>query len=170
MIASGQLNLCSELYSEGNCTTTSDSLPGTFLIWTKQISWICICITLSFTISGSSQTDFAPQLEKLNKEKYTVYAFDPRGYGRSIPPERDWPLLFLQRDAEDAVTLMKVRLLGNNHTNYMICLLINLMLHTCTKHTQFYSFFLLVLHMEIKQAGKAIYINIFKVNATGPQW
>ena len=67
---------------------------------------------LSLFLSGSTRTDFAPQLEKLNKEKYTVYAFDPRGYGRSIPPTRDWPLLFLQRDAEDAVTLMKVRLIG----------------------------------------------------------
>lgn len=56
---------------------------------------------------GSSRTDFGPQLEKLNKEKYTIYAFDPRGYGRSFPPERDWPLEFLQRDAEDAVALMK---------------------------------------------------------------
>ncbi|KAK7505669.1 hypothetical protein BaRGS_00002940 [Batillaria attramentaria] len=56
---------------------------------------------------GSSRTDFGPQLEKLNKKKYTIYAFDPRGYGKSIPPERDWPLLFLQRDAEDAVALMK---------------------------------------------------------------
>ena len=67
---------------------------------------------LSLFLSGSTRTDFAPQMEKLNKEKYTVYAFDPRGYGRSIPPTRDWPLLFLQRDAEDAVTLMKVRLIG----------------------------------------------------------
>ena len=68
---------------------------------------------LSLFLSGSTRTDFAPQLEKLNKEKYTVYAFDPRGYGHSIPPTRDWPLLFLQRDAEDAVTLMKVRLFGS---------------------------------------------------------
>ena len=69
--------------------------------------------SLSLFLSGSTRTDFAPQLEKLNKEKYTVYAFDPRGYGRSIPPTRDWPLLFLQRDAEDAVTLMKVSLIGS---------------------------------------------------------
>ncbi|KAK7113940.1 hypothetical protein V1264_000088 [Littorina saxatilis] len=56
---------------------------------------------------GSTRTDFAPQLEKLSKEKYTVFAFDPRGYGRSIPPERDWPLDYFKRDADDAVALMK---------------------------------------------------------------
>lgn len=58
--------------------------------------------------AGSSQTDFGPQLKMMNKEKYTIFAFDPRGYGLSIPPERDWPLEYLQRDAEDAVEMMKV--------------------------------------------------------------
>ncbi|XP_076449853.1 serine hydrolase BPHL-like isoform X2 [Babylonia areolata] len=56
---------------------------------------------------GSSRTDFSPQLETLSKEKYTIIAMDPRGYGRSIPPERDWPLGFFQRDADDAVALME---------------------------------------------------------------
>ncbi|XP_046549491.1 valacyclovir hydrolase-like isoform X3 [Haliotis rubra] len=55
---------------------------------------------------GGSMTDFNCQLEKMNPEKFTIFGFDPRGYGRSIPPERDWPINFRHRDAEDAVAVM----------------------------------------------------------------
>ncbi|XP_060073812.1 valacyclovir hydrolase-like [Ylistrum balloti] len=56
---------------------------------------------------GSTRTDFEKQLTDFNKSEYTLVAMDPRGYGRSIPPERDWPLEFLQRDADDALQLCK---------------------------------------------------------------
>ncbi|XP_020511104.2 valacyclovir hydrolase isoform X2 [Labrus bergylta] len=56
---------------------------------------------------GSTRTDFGPQLKSLNKECFTVIGWDPRGYGRSRPPERDFPLDFFERDAKDAVDLMK---------------------------------------------------------------
>ena len=59
--------------------------------------------------SGSGSTDFAPQLQNLNKKRFTVVAWDPRGYGQSRPPDRDFPLDFFERDAKDAVDLMKVR-------------------------------------------------------------
>ncbi|KAK7802299.1 hypothetical protein U0070_012821, partial [Myodes glareolus] len=57
---------------------------------------------------GSGSTDFAPQLQNLNKKRFTVVAWDPRGYGQSRPPDRDFPLDFFERDAKDAVDLMKV--------------------------------------------------------------
>ena len=57
---------------------------------------------------GSATTDFLPQLEGLDVNKYNIISFDPQGYGKSRPPERDWPLLFLQRDAAHAADLMKV--------------------------------------------------------------
>ncbi|XP_067650974.1 valacyclovir hydrolase-like [Haliotis asinina] len=53
-----------------------------------------------------SMTDFDNQLEKMNPEKFTIFGFDPRGYGRSIPPERDWSVTFRHRDAQDAVAVM----------------------------------------------------------------
>ncbi|XP_030064460.1 serine hydrolase BPHL [Microcaecilia unicolor] len=56
---------------------------------------------------GSSETDFGPQLKSLNKERFTIVAWDPRGYGRSIPPNRDFPPDYLERDAKDAVGLMQ---------------------------------------------------------------
>lgn len=56
---------------------------------------------------GSTRTDFENQLTEFNKSDYTLVAMDPRGYGRSIPPERTWPLEFLQRDADDAIQLCK---------------------------------------------------------------
>lgn len=58
--------------------------------------------------SGSTQTDFGPQLKSLNKERFTVIGWDPRGYGQSRPPDRDYPSDFFEKDAEDAVDLMKV--------------------------------------------------------------
>ncbi|KAF3690444.1 Valacyclovir hydrolase [Channa argus] len=55
---------------------------------------------------GSTKTDFSPQLKSLNKELFTVVGWDPRGYGQSRPPHRDFPADFFERDAKDAVDLM----------------------------------------------------------------
>ncbi|XP_041791421.1 valacyclovir hydrolase isoform X1 [Chelmon rostratus] len=56
---------------------------------------------------GCTRTDFGPQLKSLNKERFTIVAVDPRGYGQSRPPDRDFPLDFYERDAKDALDLMK---------------------------------------------------------------
>uniref|UniRef100_UPI0037E704D3 valacyclovir hydrolase n=1 Tax=Semicossyphus pulcher TaxID=241346 RepID=UPI0037E704D3 len=56
---------------------------------------------------GSTRTDFKPQLKSLNKECFTVVAWDPPGYGQSRPPERKFTPDFFERDAKDAVDLMK---------------------------------------------------------------
>ncbi|XP_044280508.1 valacyclovir hydrolase isoform X3 [Varanus komodoensis] len=56
---------------------------------------------------GSGQTDFGPQLKSLSKQHFTLVAWDPRGYGKSIPPDRDFPPDFFERDAKDAVDLMQ---------------------------------------------------------------
>ena len=55
---------------------------------------------------GSTQSDFGPQLKGLSDD-FTVVAFDPRGYGKSIPPKRDFPADFFARDADDAAGLGK---------------------------------------------------------------
>lgn len=47
-------------------------------------------------------------MKNYNKTDFTLIAIDARGYGQSIPPTRDWPLEFLQRDAEDAIELVRV--------------------------------------------------------------
>ena len=51
---------------------------------------------------GTAATDFAYQLEDLSQLGYRVISFDPRGYGKSRPPVRDFPQDFYRRDAEDA--------------------------------------------------------------------
>lgn len=73
------------------------------------------CMRTSFKLmnlisspTGSTRTDFGPQLKSLNKERFTVVGWDPRGYGQSRPPDRDFPVDFFERDAKDAVDLMKV--------------------------------------------------------------
>uniref|UniRef100_A0ACB8FCT2 Uncharacterized protein n=2 Tax=Sphaerodactylus townsendi TaxID=933632 RepID=A0ACB8FCT2_9SAUR len=43
----------------------------------------------------------------MNKELFTIVAWDPRGYGKSIPPLREFPPDFFERDAKDAVDLMQ---------------------------------------------------------------
>ncbi|XP_023309226.2 valacyclovir hydrolase [Lucilia cuprina] len=58
---------------------------------------------------GSSWTDFRPQIEQLPKllPNHTIIAWDPPGYGKSIPPKRQWGLDFFHNDALYAVNLMK---------------------------------------------------------------
>lgn len=56
---------------------------------------------------GSALADFGPQLQTMDRDKFTVIGFDPRGYGQSIPPSREFPTDFFNRDASDAAGLMK---------------------------------------------------------------
>lgn len=52
-------------------------------------------------------SDFLPQLESFDRENFTVIALDPRGYGNTQPPKRDFPVNFYTRDALDAVRVME---------------------------------------------------------------
>jgi len=54
---------------------------------------------------GTGQTDFPYQLDGLSDE-FTVISYDPRGYGRSRPPKRLFPLDFYEIDAEDSASVM----------------------------------------------------------------
>lgn len=55
---------------------------------------------------GTAETDFGPQLRDLS-DTMQVVSLDPRGYGKSRPPARDFPIDFYQQDADDAAALMK---------------------------------------------------------------
>jgi valacyclovir hydrolase len=54
---------------------------------------------------GAGSMDFAPQIP-FYSATYEVIAVDPRGYGQSRPPQRDYPIDFYQRDADDMLALM----------------------------------------------------------------
>ncbi|CAK9830424.1 Valacyclovir hydrolase [Anthophora retusa] len=56
---------------------------------------------------GSIWSHFRPQIEGLDKGKFTIVAWDPPGYGKSRPPNRTFPDDFFQRDATLARNLMK---------------------------------------------------------------
>lgn len=58
---------------------------------------------------GSAWTDFKPQIEELPKllKNYRIIAWDPPGYGSSIPPKRTFGLDFFRKDAETAHSLME---------------------------------------------------------------
>jgi len=56
---------------------------------------------------GSIWTDFTPQIKGLDKNLFTIIAWDPPGYGKSIPPYREFPLNFYEKDADLALLLMR---------------------------------------------------------------
>ena len=60
---------------------------------------------------GSVQTDFSPQMKHFGRagNGFTAVGFDPRGYGKSRPPRREFPVdpLFYEVDAHDAVGVMQ---------------------------------------------------------------
>jgi len=55
---------------------------------------------------GTGLSDFPHQIGWFAERGFDVIAPDPRGYGRSRPPERDFPLNFYHRDAADMFALM----------------------------------------------------------------
>lgn len=55
---------------------------------------------------GTGQSDFAPQLETLPSAGLRVIAPDLRGYGKSRPPAREFPLDFYEQDAQDCAVLL----------------------------------------------------------------
>lgn len=58
---------------------------------------------------GSAWTDFKPQIENLPNElpDHTIYSWDLPGYGRSIPPSRNFNINFFTEDAIIANSFMK---------------------------------------------------------------
>lgn len=57
---------------------------------------------------GTIWSDFKPQVEKLDKNKFTVIAWDPPGYGGSRPPKRLFNSDFYHKDADVAHDFLKV--------------------------------------------------------------
>jgi valacyclovir hydrolase len=55
---------------------------------------------------GTGRSDFAEQIGWFAERGFDVSAPDPRGYGNSRPPERDYPPDFYHRDADDMFALM----------------------------------------------------------------
>ena len=55
---------------------------------------------------GTGAGDFSAQIGWFAVHGFQVIAPDPRGYGKSRPPERDYPLDFYRRDAADMLALM----------------------------------------------------------------
>ncbi|XP_030748896.1 valacyclovir hydrolase [Sitophilus oryzae] len=56
---------------------------------------------------GTIWSDFKPQIEELDKDKFTVIAWDPPGYGSSRPPNRLFNSKFYDNDADMAFHFMK---------------------------------------------------------------
>lgn len=54
---------------------------------------------------GTAETDFAYQLDGLSPQ-HGVVSLDPRGYGKSRPPNRRYPVDFYHTDAADAAGVM----------------------------------------------------------------
>lgn len=57
---------------------------------------------------GTIWSDFKPQIESLDGNKFTVVTWDPPGYGCSRPPNRNFTTGFYENDADQAHNFMKV--------------------------------------------------------------
>jgi valacyclovir hydrolase len=55
---------------------------------------------------GTGAGDFSAQIPWFAARRFQVIAPDPRGYGQSRPPQRDFPSNFYYRDAADMFALM----------------------------------------------------------------
>jgi valacyclovir hydrolase len=66
---------------------------------------------------GTGAGDFPAQIGWFSEHGFQVVAPDPRGYGKSRPPRRDFPLDFYHRDATDMFDLMSA--LGHERFNIM---------------------------------------------------
>lgn len=55
---------------------------------------------------GTGQGDFEHQIDWFAARRFDVIAPDPRGYGKSRPPRRQYPSDFYHRDASDMFALM----------------------------------------------------------------
>src|SRR5882762_1037932 len=55
---------------------------------------------------GTGAGDFQAQIGWFAERGFQVIAPDPRGYGQSRPPQRDFPADFYHRDAADMFALM----------------------------------------------------------------
>jgi valacyclovir hydrolase len=66
---------------------------------------------------GTGAGDFPAQIGWFAERHFRVIAPDPRGYGRSRPPERDYPADFYTRDAADMFALMSA--LGHERFNIL---------------------------------------------------
>ena len=71
-------------------------------------------------VLGTTQSNYGPQLRGLS-EDFTVVSFDPRGYGKSIPPKREFQGNFFEQDAEDAAEF--VYKLGKFYTSILLHIL-----------------------------------------------
>lgn len=58
--------------------------------------------------TGSGLTDFKRQLERLDRNLFSIIAWDPPGYGASRPPQRYFGDDMFIRDADNAVQFMRV--------------------------------------------------------------
>ncbi|KAJ2951293.1 hypothetical protein O0L34_g5696 [Tuta absoluta] len=56
---------------------------------------------------GTIWSNFQPQIEGFDLEKFTIIAWDPPGYGKSQPPEREFTPNFYAEDADLLFKLMK---------------------------------------------------------------
>ena len=66
---------------------------------------------------GTGAGDFHAQIDWFAARRFQVVAPDPRGYGRSRPPQREYPPDFYSRDAADMFALMMA--LGHDRFSIM---------------------------------------------------
>ncbi|XP_060849607.1 valacyclovir hydrolase-like [Rhopalosiphum padi] len=106
------LRNCSSLYKKNQTRYSSTEKQTKIKVNDIEINYLKVgngpqTLLLLPGALGSIFTDFKPQIETLNREKYTIVAWDPPGYGFSRPPDRNFSPGFFYHDADYAISLMK---------------------------------------------------------------
>lgn len=101
------INYVSSSVKGANPTKTVVCLPGAL---GELLSELLCHSFWQDQLSGSAFTDFKPQIENLPKllPNFKVIAWDPPGYGKSIPPAKTFTTDFLEKDADLLNELMAV--------------------------------------------------------------
>ncbi|CAH2240636.1 jg14231 [Pararge aegeria aegeria] len=57
---------------------------------------------------GTIWTNYKPQIKGFDRSKFTLVVWDPPGFGKSYPPEREFTSESFENDADTGYELMKI--------------------------------------------------------------
>lgn len=60
-------------------------------------------------VLGTIWTNYKEQIQRFDRSQFTLVVWDPPGFGKSYPPEREFNLQSYENDADIGYELMKVR-------------------------------------------------------------
>lgn len=70
---------------------------------------------------GTIWSDFKPQIDAFDRNKFTIVAWDPPGYGNSRPPNRKFTVNFYEDDADATREFLNVNIVILDGVLFGLC-------------------------------------------------